>query len=82
MFKGYRIVGVSKAIEAVKRCHLSVGEFGFISWDVCIDREGRPTLLEVNLDSQTVWFPQMASGRSMFGDDTPAVVKAFRHRVA
>jgi len=82
VFKGYRIVGVSKAIEAVKRCHLSVGEFGFISWDVCIDREGRPTLLEVNLDSQTVWFPQMASGRSMFGDDTPAVVKAFRHRVA
>lgn len=82
VFRDHRITGVPEAIEAAKRCHLSVGEFGFISWDVCIDEEGRPTLLEVNLVSQTVWFPQMASGKSMFGDDTPAVVKAFRHRAA
>lgn len=81
-FKGYRIAGVSDAVEAAKRCHLAVGEFGFISWDICIDDEGRPTLLEVNLVSQTVWFPQMASGKSMFGDDTPAVYEAFRRRVA
>ena len=82
VFKGHQIAGVAKAIEAVKRCHLSVGEFGFISWDVCIDADGNPTLLEVNLASQTVWFPQMGSGLSMFGDDTPAVVEAYKRRTA
>ncbi len=81
LFKGHRISGVPEAVKAAKRCHLAVGAFGFISWDICIDEEGAPTLLEVNLGSQTVWFPQMASGKSMFGDDTPAVVKAFRRRV-
>jgi hypothetical protein len=82
VFENHKIVGVSEAVEAAKRNHLAVGEFGFISWDVCIDAEGRPTLLEVNLLSQAVWISQMASGRSMFGDDTLAVVKAYQHRVA
>lgn len=77
-FKGRWIAGVPEAIEAVKRCHFAVSELGFISWDVCVDEEGMPTLLEVNLVSQAVWMSQMASGLSMFGDDTPSVVKAYR----
>lgn len=81
VFEGCKIFGVVDVVEAAKRCHLAVGEFGFISWDVCIDDKGKPVLLEVNLASQAVWFPQMAAGKSMFGDDTPAVFKAFCHRV-
>lgn len=82
VFKDHRIAGVAEALEAAKRSHLAVGEFGFVSWDICIDSEGMPTLIEVNLTSQTVWFPQMASGQSIFGDDTPAVVRAYLHHVA
>lgn len=79
-FEGYRIEGVGKAIEAAKRSHLVMGSFGFVSWDVCIDESATPVLIEVNLDSQTVWFPQMASGRSMFGDDTEAVFSDYWSR--
>jgi hypothetical protein len=52
-------------------------QFGFISWDVSIDEAGDPVLVEVNLKSQTVWFPQMASGEAMFGEDTAAVVTQY-----
>ena len=80
VFGGHRIEGVERAVEACKRCHLSLGELGLISWDVCIDRAGGPVLIEVNLVSQTVWFPQMASGQAMFGDSTPVVVKRYLKR--
>lgn len=76
-FADYRIEGVKSAINAAKRSHLVVGGFGFISWDVAIDSDGNPVLIEVNLTSQTVWFPQMASGKAMFGSDTEEVVRFF-----
>ena len=79
-FGDCRIVGVDLAIEACRRQHLALGELGFISWDVCIDEAGQPVFIEVNLVSQAVWFPQMASGEAMFGDDTASVVRRYRNR--
>lgn len=78
VFAGHRIEGVRGAVNACRRRHLAVGGFGFVSWDVCIDTQGAPVLIEVNLVSQTVWFPQMASGAAMFGDDTAEVVRRYR----
>lgn len=82
IFAGHRIAGVRNAVEACCKRHLAVGGFGFISWDVCIDYQGKPILVEVNLVSQTVWFPQMASGKAMFGDDTAEVVGRYLRRRA
>jgi hypothetical protein len=76
-FSGYRIVGVDKAIRAAVNAHRRSLQFGFISWDVSINEAGNPVLIEVNLQSQTVWFPQMASGEAMFGEDTTAVVTQY-----
>lgn len=79
-FDGYRIAGVERAVEACYRRHLALGKLGFVSWDVCVDAEGCPVLIEVNLVSQSIWFPQMASGKAMFGDDTPAVVRRYKRK--
>ena len=81
-FEGRRISGVRKAVEACRRRHAEIGGIGFISWDVCIDEKGEPVLIEVNLVSQTTWFPQMASGEAMFGADTPRVVRRYWRRRA
>lgn len=40
-----------------------------------VDEEGKIVLIEVNTQSQTIWFPQMASGEPAFGDNTAAVLK-------
>ena len=79
-FAGHRIEGVGRAVEAAKRSHLAMGSFGFVSWDVCIEESADPVLIEVNLDSQAVWLSQMASGKSMFGDDTEAVFDDYWNR--
>lgn len=76
-FSGFRIEGVSRAVNACKERHLAIGEFGFISWDVVIGESCEPVLIEVNLTSQSVWLSQMSSGQAMFGDDTPAVVHRY-----
>lgn len=79
-FCEHRIEGVERAVEACCRRHLALGELGFISWDVCMDADCNPVLIEVNLISQAVWISQMASGEAMFGDDTPAVVSRYLAR--
>lgn len=82
VFAGHRIEGVRGAVEACRRRHLAVGGFGFVSWDVCIDTQGAPVLIEVNLISQAVWLCQMASGEAAFGDDTAEVVRRYLRRRA
>lgn len=79
-FSGFQIEGVGRAVDACKERHLAIGEFGFVSWDVVVGESCEPVLIEVNLVSQAVWLPQMASGEAVFGDDTASVVRRYRKR--
>ena len=38
-----------KVLEAVKRCHMCVPMFGVASWDIAIDEDGEPVLIEYNV---------------------------------
>ena len=46
---GHVVYNFPKAIEAVKRSHEKVPQINLLSWDVVIDPDGEPVILEVNL---------------------------------
>ena len=72
-------------IDKVKRCaielHKKLPMLEFISWDFTIDKDENVVLIETNLHSQTVWFPQMAHGKAFFGDDTSVMLQNINKKV-
>ena len=51
-----------------------------ISWDFMVDDKDNIVLIEMNLISQTVWFPQMANGVSFFGENTEKMIRLVKNK--
>lgn len=51
-----------KALEAVKRCHMHVPMFGVASWDIAIDADGEPVLIEYNFGGAGIDIHQYNNG--------------------
>lgn len=71
VLEGYRIPSYEKAVETVKGLHLQLPHFNLIGWDISIDTEGNPVLIEWN-----VWpeLSQSANGPA-FGEYTERILK-------
>lgn len=74
-FAGYQISNVGKVIDAAIACHKKLPQLGMISWDFTLNQDGVPTLIESNLFGQSVWLPQIAHGKSIFGENTLDMLK-------
>lgn len=79
-FADYQLPSVPDAIALVERLHMRIPRLMFISWDVTIQEDGKPIVVEMNTRNQSIWFPQMTSGRSMFGENTEAMIKRCRKK--
>lgn len=77
IFKGYKIENIDKVIRSVKLLHKRIPEIRIVSWDVCIDENGIPVIIEANLLGQGSWFPQIISGKSLFTENTKEILKLF-----
>lgn len=80
VFKGYRISKVSEIIEAAKRLHVRVPFMKMLSWDLSIDSDGKVVLIELNATGQSIWFPQMVNGKSLFGENTKEVLQKYIYK--
>lgn len=80
VFKNYKIHNIDKMIQIAYKCHGRTPHMGIISWDFTIDDKNRIVLIEVNLNGQSIWFPQMANGKSAFGDNTEYMLSLISKR--
>lgn len=76
---GYVIAGrklpyVDRAYDFVKRAHLCIAKFRLVSWDIALDEEGEPNLIEVNLTLGAIDDVQACTG-PLFGKDTKKILK-------
>lgn len=74
-FEGYRIGNIDKVIQAAIACHKRTPHMGIASWDFTLNEEGEAVLIEVNLTSQSVCFPQYTHGKALFGENTEKMLK-------
>lgn len=68
---GYQVPSFEKAMAVVKEQHLNLPFQDLVGWDICIDEEGDPVMLEWNTTPE---LSQSAVGPA-FGDYTEMVVK-------
>ncbi len=77
-FSGFEIPGWFEVCALVKRLHHRLPYFDIASWDIAIDPDAEPHLIEVNLQYQEVNGPQCLNG-PLFGPHTEEVLaKVFR----
>ena len=68
---GYKVPSYEKTLEKVKEYHLQLPFFKLMAWDIAIDEDGEPTLIEFNM---TPDLSQSAYGPA-FGDYTDIILK-------
>ena len=73
VFEGYPIPSFDKAVALVKECHPRIPNFRLVSWDVAIDYDGNPVLIEANMRKGGINILQFNNG-PMFGDLTERVL--------
>ncbi|CAM4206359.1 sugar-transfer associated ATP-grasp domain-containing protein [Lacicoccus alkaliphilus] len=78
VFGEYHLPKVRDIIAVTKKMHEKTPHMKIISWDVTLDENNDIVLLEFNVNGMTVWFPQMVSGRSVFGDDTEKMIRMLK----
>ena len=74
VFEGFQIPSFDRAVELVKAAHPLIGHFRLVSWDVAIDKDGDPVLIEANMRKGAINFHQFNNG-PLFGDLTERVLR-------
>ena len=69
--EGYRVPSFDKAIELVKFSHMQLPYFNLIGWDIAIEEDGSPIMIELNLNPD---LSQSANGPA-FGEYTEVILK-------
>ena len=62
-FAGHKINNFSKIIDFAQKAHYNIPQCQFAGWDIAIDENGDPVLIEVNLVWPGLFFEQLANGK-------------------
>ena len=79
VFEGYRIELLGEVLKCAKRCATALAHVGCINWDFTINEDGIPVLIEANCHDGSIWLPQMAHGKGIFGENTANVLAWMGH---
>lgn len=58
--------------------HEAVPQIGVVNWDITLNHDGDPVLIEANTQNGSVWLPQMAHGTAPFAERTEEVLQWLR----
>lgn len=78
VFKNHSLPAIEKLIATAKEMHEKTPHMRMVSWDFTLDENREIVLLEFNLSGQSVWFPQMVSGKAIFGENTEKMIRLMR----
>ena len=71
LLDGYKVPSFEKAKELVRMSHLQLPYFNLIGWDIAIEEDGSPIMIELNLNPD---LSQSANGPA-FGDYTEMILE-------
>lgn len=75
VFKGKRLENINKVKDFVRELHINyIPHLSFVGWDIALDKNNEPTLIEVNLKWPGIQFEQLCNATPIFGDRTNEVI--------
>ena len=79
-FKDVCLPSIEKVIKAAYAAHERLPRIGIVSWDFTVDKDGNPVLIEANIKSQSIWFPQIVHGKGAFEKNTPVILNLLKKK--
>ena len=76
VLEDYQIPSYEKALEMVKRMHISLPYFNLLGWDIGIEENGDPILIEINTKPGL----SQSAFKSGMGEYTGRIIKEVWHR--
>lgn len=73
VFEHYVIPNFDKVLDLVRRAHPMLPHFRLVAWDIALDENAQPVMIETNLTRGGTVAQQMHFG-TVFGDDTRAIL--------
>lgn len=73
VFSGKIVPSYDKAVALVEKAHQMIGHFRLVSWDIAIDDQGDPVLIEANMRKGGINLNQFSNG-PLFGDLTDQIL--------
>jgi hypothetical protein len=73
VFEGFKVPSYDQAINLVREAHPLIPHFRLVSWDIAIDKDGNPILIEANMRKGGINLNQFNNG-PLFGDLTERVL--------
>lgn len=78
LFKGYCVEEFPRILEVAHKLQSLFPQVRIIHWDLTIDENNDIVLIEANMRGGGIWLPQMAHGKSPFGDNTARILEIIR----
>ena len=79
-FDSVTVPSFEKSLRFVESLHRSFPLFRILSWDIAIDQDGDPVLLETNMYRGGIHFHQLNNG-PLFGEDQDRILSEVRWKV-
>ncbi len=76
-FAGKEVPSFRKACRTAEKAHECLPHFGFVFWDVAIDQEGEPVIVEANLRYPDTVIPQTSGAGALLGDYTEEILNKY-----
>lgn len=73
-FEGKVLPNVEESYDLIKEAHRKLLYFDLVSWDIAIDRLGKPNLIEIGVHIQDINYHQRTNG-PLFGNLTENILK-------
>lgn len=73
-FKGVKVPNYNVIINLVKNLHSQLSYFDLISWDIAVNVDGQPIIIELNVDGQEINYHQLNNG-PLFGRFTEEIIR-------
>lgn len=73
VFEGFKVPSYNKAIKMVESLAPTIPNFRLVSWDIAIDENGEPILIEANMRKGMINLNQFNNG-PLFGDLTDQIL--------
>lgn len=77
-FENYIIPQIYEIQEKVKLLHSRIPQLGIIHWDITINNNNEIVVVEANTVGGGIWLPQMAHGKSLFGEDCAEILQMLK----
>lgn len=77
---GLRLPNFEKIKDLVKRLSARLTDIRLIQWDIMLDEEGDPKVIEYNCNGFSMWIAQM-TGTPAFGDYTDEIIEYYESKL-